>query len=1434
MIRALAPFAVIASLTATSLVAQDSPGLFDRIFGGSQSEDATKDPGGFLERLIEDNLSGEGRDVEITGFSGALGGRGTFETFTISDTDGVWLTLTNVVVDWNRTALLRGRIEVAELSAETVDLPRLPVPGEATAPSPEASGFQLPELPVSVAIEGLKIASVTIGAPVFGVETIASLAGEFRLENGEGSAQLDITRLNGDGQLKLDTGYSNASNILALDLSLAEAADGIVANLINLPGRPPVAFSITGEAPLSDYAADIKLATDGQDRLTGRIATATPEVDTGATRIIRADLQGDIAPLFDAAYQPFFGPDVSLTATATTFADGRTDITDLEVSAESLSLAGQVSLASGGLPSKIDVTGQIANAATDSVLLPLSGPETRVSSVDLAVSFDAATGDLWTGRFEISGLERPGFSAQSLSLDGSGQIVAAAPSRVTAALRFDATALDLGNPDAEQALGERVSGRLDVDWTNGDPLILRDLEITGESYGLTGNADIAFADNGPEITGEATVRADDLSVFSGIAQRGLGGAAALTTKFKAEPLAGFFDVSATGETRDLIVSQPQADGILEGTVDLALSARRTTEGTFLNIERLQSPNAEITGRAALRSSGSEIDLDARLADAALVLPQVTGPVRVTATAAEAEGRWQWTLDSGFERTILTATGSAVDIFGTPVIAATGRLAADDLADFSELAMRPLAGAIDTAFTTEIVTDLSRATLNLDGTASDLVIGQAQADALLTGDVKLLIDVAVADKVLTLRQSTINGPAANLTVDGTLSDSAGALRASGRITDLSSILADAPNGPLTFTAETERQGDDWQYDIGADGPSIRLTSIGLVRDPTGPVPAVEARLNGAFSDLSVFSDLAKRRLGGSLDIDATGQIVSDLSSFDIDANLRGTSVTTGIAELDTVLAGALAADVKATKDGDAINIETARLSTNLVAASATGALGPIGSAMTIDARLANVAPFVPGFSGAATVSGTLTQNDADRIGLDLSATGPGGARATISGNTAIDASDLALDIDGTAPLGLLNRFLAPRSLSGDVAFDMRIDGAPALASLSGRVTSDNTRFIAPNLGITLDDTRLSVALANAQATIAVATNVSTGGRINVDGQLALTGQQNADLAIRLSEVVLTDPKLYETEISGTVTIDGPLTGGARIAGNLGLGETNVRIPSSGFGGAGAIPEILHINEPPPVRRTRERAGLLASDAGAGSGSGPVYLLDVTISAPNRIFVRGRGLDSEFGGTLRILGTTANVVPQGAFNLIRGRLDILGQRLALEEATASIQGSFIPVLRIRATTDADDVSIAVIVAGRADNPEITFTSDPDLPQEEVLARLLFGRGLENLSPIQAGRLALAVRTLAGQGGEGIISNVRNSAGLADFDVTSDENGNAAVRAGAYLGENIYTDVTVTATGETELNLNLDLSNSVTLKGSTATDGETSLGVFFERDY
>ena len=204
-------------------------------------------------------------------------------------------------------------------------------------------------------------------------------------------------------------------------------------------------------------------------------------------------------------------------------------------------------------------------------------------------------------------------------------------------------------------------------------------------------------------------------------------------------------------------------------------------------------------------------------------------------------------------------------------------------------------------------------------------------------------------------------------------------------------------------------------------------------------------------------------------------------------------------------------------------------------------------------------------------------------------------------------------------------------------------------------------------------------------------------------------------------------------------------------------------------------------------------------------------------------------------MRIGGTTNNIQPIGLFELTRGRINILQQRFDLTEGSASLQGDFEPYIRLVATTEArTGTVISIIVEGPATEPEVSFVSTPSLPQDEVLAQLIFGRELQNISPLQAVQLAAAVGTLAGRGGGGLIDSLRQNIGLDDFDVTTDEDGNAAVRAGKYLSENIYTDVTVSSDGSTEINLNLDITDEVTAKGTVNAGGETGIGIFFERDY
>ncbi|MEO0916803.1 MAG: translocation/assembly module TamB domain-containing protein, partial [Pseudomonadota bacterium] len=904
--------------------------------------------------------------------------------------------------------------------------------------------------------------------------------------------------------------------------------------------------------------------------------------------------------------------------------------------------------------------------------------------------------------------------------------------RLNGQLNVDAAAslsgaimFDVNGLDTEDGLSDAIGSDIIGNAQvdwNGGPVTINDFSLAARDLALAGSASI----DGNDITVTTSFDAARLANFTTLAGRELSGQAALSVSGQINPLTQAVDLSVQGETDDLAIREPRVDAILEGTTTLAATVVRDTDGLRVVLTTLEGPAASLSGEASLRSGGSSVVLSGRLNQTALILPGLDGPSNISFSGQENEVR-DWTISTSLNAPALSAEveGLVSDIYDGPTIQGTLRAESPDLSAFSKLVGRALSGRIAVEAEGGTNTDLTRAVIDANVRGRDIEVEGLAVERVLQGPVTL---------------SVVGG-------------------------------------------RTDDRIDITSFAFG--GSSLIAQVAGVITD-FSTTPKFDGSISARSPDLSVFAGLAQRPLSGELNLIAEGGGSADMSDARLRATIEGQDVTTGIAEADTLLRGALALNIDAARDNSGIEVNAFSLRTDALTAETSGQIGQSSDRLALRARLNDIRPFVPGFDGALAVDGTVGRV-ASALEVDIDADGPGGTRAAIAGTVAEDFSVANLSIEGIAPLALANRFIEPRSLAGTSRFDLRLNGAPSLNALSGRITLSEARLAAPRLPTGLENISGTIDLNGNQAILDIGSSVETGGRLSVSGPVGLTAPNSASLRIALSDVRVTDPRLYETTANGEIRVTGPLVGGASVEGAVNLGETNIQIPNTGLGGAGAIPEITHIREPPPVRGTRQKAGLLDRRETDSAADGPIFPLDVQVTAPNRIFVRGRGLDSEFGGGLRITGTTANIIPIGAFELIRGRLDILGQRLALQQARITVQGGLIPILDILATTDVEDTEISVGVLGPADAPEIRFTSSPELPQEEVLARLIFGRGLETLSPIQAARLAVAVRTLAGRGGEGIVGNIRGTAGLADLDVTTTEDGNAAVRAGAYIGEN-----------------------------------------------
>ncbi len=633
---------------------------------------------------------------------------------------------------------------------------------------------------------------------------------------------------------------------------------------------------------------------------------------------------------------------------------------------------------------------------------------------------------------------------------------------------------------------------------------------------------------------------------------------------------------------------------------------------------------------------------------------------------------------------------------------------------------------------------------------------------------------------------------------------------------------ALKGDVLLSASVRRD------EAGTNIRSLSLRTGSLSASAKGMISPDESGVSAAleFNDLSTLG----RSYRGGLVASATMTGPADARQYSLTATGDGLAI--GQPETDRIIGGKSDLSVSAVQKKDAFELRSFSLKNSQVSLEANGSPGDNGQVIELAARLRDMALLAPGFPGPLTLDGTI-EHRATGYRLDLKASGPGGTDATIRGDAAADGSTVDLAIKGGAQAAIINPFISPRNIAGPVSFDLKLTGKPGLAALSGNASLRNGVLVAPTFGIEVRGLGVAVDLAGQRATVDASGRIRGGGELRLSGPITLTPPFNGDLSVTLQSAHLRDPELYDTEVSGSIRISGPLTGGAQIGGALRLGTTELRIPSTGFGNQVLLDNVKHIAERPAVLTTRRRAGLV-DQAGNARSPGAAFGLDLRIDAPGRIFVRGRGLDAELGGSLNITGTTQNVIPSGQFNLIRGRLDILGKRFSIDDGLIQLQGALTPYVRFSATTESGGITATILIEGDATAPEIHFLSSPELPEEEVISRLLFSKSLSNLSAFQAAQLASAVATLAGKGGEGIVGKLRKSFGLDDLDLTSDESGATTVKVGKYISEKVYTNVAVGSDGKTEVSINLDVRKDVTVRGTAASDGSTGVGIYYERDY
>jgi translocation and assembly module TamB len=482
----------------------------------------------------------------------------------------------------------------------------------------------------------------------------------------------------------------------------------------------------------------------------------------------------------------------------------------------------------------------------------------------------------------------------------------------------------------------------------------------------------------------------------------------------------------------------------------------------------------------------------------------------------------------------------------------------------------------------------------------------------------------------------------------------------------------------------------------------------------------------------------------------------------------------------------------------------------------------------------------------SVSGSYADNRQSRIEttikgeykdkkLALSMRGTGDGIETLDGDITLPMN-LSLrppifELANTAPLNgsimasaqsgkLASLFLPPvHSVDGMLKACAAISGTLSTPDVNGTLSLTQGHYRYEPYDISLNDVSLLGTLSGTQVTLtSLSAHDGEQGTLKGHGYYNLNGDGALNFTVDQYH-------LLRGEIADGI-IDGDLTMAAsrhrfNIDGDINLGPLTVVIPEK-F--STTIPE-LNIVTPGEQKNTIDILENIA--------------LNINVHA-QRFFVRGWGLDAEFDGGVRIDGTLADPKFNGAMSTTRGRYEEFGKRFDLVKANLRFQGNIppSPYLDIEASTRAGDVTASVLMSGPATKPSINFSSSPALPEDEVLAYILFGRSMNRVTPFQAVQLTQTLRRLSGEGGGSRfdpLSTLRSLTGLDDIRVDTNDDGETSVGAGKYLTDDVYLEVEGGSGEESgAATLQIELTPNVTVESEVGQDARAGGGILWRYDY
>lgn len=413
------------------------------------------------------------------------------------------------------------------------------------------------------------------------------------------------------------------------------------------------------------------------------------------------------------------------------------------------------------------------------------------------------------------------------------------------------------------------------------------------------------------------------------------------------------------------------------------------------------------------------------------------------------------------------------------------------------------------------------------------------------------------------------------------------------------------------------------------------------------------------------------------------------------------------------------------------------------------------------------------------------------------------------------------------------YLGDHALGGNLVIDLAVEGNMEKPALKGHVRLSDGVYEHARAGTIIKDIQIGASVTEDRLILekAQATD-GENGKIVAKGQLHLLPKKGLPLELELhmdnSTLVRRDDLTITT--NGKLDLSGSMEE-MKVSGAFTVGPAELRIPES------LPPEVKdlqveEINLPP------QRPRMTQSSPQKKAGR---LMLDLSLEIPGRVFVRGRGLDSEWQGKIRITGSERQPAVTGSLSVIRGRYNFFGKPFSLTKGDIYFGGDIPPSPKfdVMAEHRRSDINCRILVSGNPSTLNINMESDPPMPSDEILSHLLFGRSATHITPFQALRLAQAVNSLRG-GGSGMfdfMDRTRRLMGVDELNIkqSDDKSGETSVSVGKYMRDNVYVEVEKGLGADTgKVSVEIELTPHIAVETDMGADGQSGVGVNWKWDY